>query len=153
MEKIGMTFTDLIYNEETGEITRDGRVCGTPQKTGYIRTSYGGRLFMNHRLAWMLKTGKFPIGQLDHINGIRSDNRWCNLREVSNQQNQFNRKARRDSSTGLKGVSIRGAKYRASIWVDGKERHLGYYKTAEEAKVVYDKIARELHGKYFNTGA
>lgn len=153
MVKTGMTFTDLVYDEETGIITRSGRICGTPQRTGYIRTSYGGRLYMNHRLAWRIKTGEFPIGQIDHINGIRSDNRWCNLRELTNQQNQFNRKVRKDSSTGLKGVSVRGGRYRASIWVDGKEKHLGYYKTVEEAKLVYDEIAKELHGEYFNSGA
>ncbi len=150
MEKTGTIFTDLVYNPETGEVTRQGRVCGALQKTGYLRTSYNNKLYMNHRIAWYLQTGEWPKNQIDHINGDRSDNRWCNLREVSNQQNQFNRVVRKDSSTGLKGVYPKGNRFRAAIWFNGREKHLGYFETAEEAKLVYDKHAREIQGPYFN---
>lgn len=93
------------YDPETGIITRiapsvksngwlDNRGVGKPAGTvrvdGYLQTSFYGKMFLNHRLAWLLQTGSWPKKEIDHINGIKSDNRLCNLRDVSPMVNMAN---------------------------------------------------------------
>lgn len=80
------------------------------------------------------------------INGVRSDNRWANLRMVSRSvNNQNQRRARKDNKSGLLGVRPNRARWAASIFVYGKKHHLGTYDTAEEAHAVYIKAKRGLH--------
>ena len=87
---------------------------------------------------------------VDHINGNPLDNRKCNLRVVSHQQNCFNRKLSKNNSTGYKGVSLYkpNGKFKAYIKVNYKQIVLGYYDTAEEAAEAYNKAAIEYFGEY-----
>lgn len=85
---------------------------------------------------------------VDHINGDGLDNRRCNLREATRQQNLANRRAHRNNKTGIKGVWRHGLKWRASIQVDGKTRHLGGFDTPEDAGRAYEAAARALHGDF-----
>lgn len=152
LEEIGWIsidrFKGLSYNPETGWLKRNGRRAGCLGNKGYRLTSVDGRQTVDHRIIWYIMTGDWPSNQIDHINGIRDDNRWCNLREVTNQQNQFNRIVRKDSSTGVKGVYPRGNRFRASIFHNWKEKHLGYFDTIEEASEAYNKAADELQGEF-----
>ena len=94
----------------------------------------------------------FPLClQVDHINGDKLDNRRCNLRMVTNRQNQMNRKPRRCSRTGLKGVTYASGKYLARIVADNVRIRIGLYATAEEAAIAYDKKALECYGEYART--
>lgn len=115
---------------------------------GYIDVRVDGKRFLGHRLAWFYMTGKWPLGQIDHINGIRGDDRWKNLRDVSHSDNQQNRRlpARNNRSTGLLGVGFdkRYNKFRARIFYGGRCYGLGYYDTAEEAHAAY-VAAKRLH--------
>ena len=88
----------LLYNQKTGEFTWKknrkkalvGVVAGCRAKTGYWVITIGTRRYYTHRLAWFYMTGAWPSKQIDHINGQRDDNRWCNLREATYSQNQTN---------------------------------------------------------------
>jgi hypothetical protein len=107
-----------------------------------------GSLHYLHRLAWILQTGNTPNGQIDHINGVRDDNRWVNLRDVTNQENAQNqRRPKTDGTTGYLGVcwSPRDQKYFAKINVDGCQKHLGYFSDAKEAHQKYLEAKRRLH--------
>ena len=114
--------------------------------TGYRSGSVGGVLLRSHRVAWAIYYGKWPEKQLDHINGIKSDNRLDNLREVSNQENQRNMPVRKNNSSGVNGVRWhKGAeKWVAFIVVDRKSLHLGSFDTIEEAA----KARQEANKKY-----
>jgi len=94
--------------------------------------------------------------QVDHINGIRDDNRIENLRWVTRSQNQYNTKVRKHNRVGLKGVSVdqdkKSNKYQARIIIEGKQKNIGWFSTPEEAHEAYVAKARELHGEYFNEG-
>ena len=89
-----------------------------------------------HRLAWLYMTGEFPNGQIDHINHVRNDNRWCNLRVVNNQENHKNRPKQKNNKTGIVGVAFnkRTSKYIAYITVNKKRVSLGYFDDLEKAK-------------------
>lgn len=87
---------------------------------------------------------------VDHINGNSLDNRKCNLRTCSNEQNRRNSKLNKRNKVGYKGVRTRDNinKFAAYINYKGRFYHLGYYDTAIEAAKARDKKAIELHGKF-----
>jgi hypothetical protein len=87
--------------------------------------------------------------QVDHINGLPWDNRRCNLRIVTNQQNSCNRGKYSTNKTGYKGVAIyKKGRFTAQITLDGRKKHLGCFDTAEEAATIYNEAARKYHGEY-----
>lgn len=118
---------------------RAGKLC----KQGYwvVRINY--QEYLAHRLAWLMMTGEWPQDMIDHENGKRFDNRWQNLRASCNGHNQQNR-TKTWSKVGLLGVVAKGKKFAAQIYVDGKGRHLGCFKTKEEAHMAY-LAAKQIH--------
>jgi hypothetical protein len=148
----------LDYDIETGEVRWKSRI-GTRSKIGavvgsshegYLRVKIFGRLYMLHRLVWLIHTGEWPKYEIDHINGNRHDNRISNLRDVPkriNQQNQH--KARSSSTTGLLGVSKCRHRdgFLAQIRVNRKTKSLGFFATKERAHEAYLAAKRELHSE------
>jgi len=83
-----------------------GHHAGWIDANGYRQVQLAGKVFYAHRIAWLLQTGSWPKQQIDHINGIRSDNRWCNLRDVSKSRNMENQHKKRGKDHNLPiGVS------------------------------------------------
>ena len=121
-------------------------ICGTPSEWGYINLRAGDVRMFAHRAAWLVVYGTSAPGVIDHINGIKTDNRIANLRCVSDRVNAENKRvARVDNVTGLLGVSPCRSGYRAILHVRGKQHYLGAYKTPEEAHAVYVEKKRQLH--------
>lgn len=121
-------------------------------KDGYVVvcTSLSGKPknYRVHRLIWMYVHGQISH-EIDHINGIRNDNRLCNLREVTHQQNMMNRRAHK--SNNLRGIYR--AKGKTPSWVaeihcNGERHYLGVYKTPEEANLAYEKARVELFKEF-----
>ena len=108
-----------------------------------------------HRIVWEIVNGPIPSGmQIDHIDGVRSNNNILNLRIASNSQNNMNKRAFRNSKTGIKGVRFRsGKKFSGKPWysdirVNGKLIHIGCFDTMDDA-VSARKLAEELyHGEF-----
>ena len=106
-----------------------------------------GKTYQAHRLAWFYMTGAFPEKFIDHINGVRNDNAFANLRQVDNAGNMQNtRQAHRNNLTcGLLGVSKTRTGWRAMISVGGKNIYIGRYDTPENAHQAYLERKRVLH--------
>ncbi|MGC6389706.1 HNH endonuclease [Ewingella sp. S1.OA.A_B6] len=119
--------------------------AGNISADGYRKLRINGKDYLSARLAFFYMNGRWPI-QMDHINRIRLDDRWSNLREVNQQQNNFNQGLRVDNSSGVKGVSWYKSreKWVVQMNVYGKPRRFGYYKDIELAELV----ASEAHDKY-----
>ena len=82
-----------------------GRIAGGALHTGYHRIQIDGRAFLAHRLAWLYVHEVWPQGQIDHINGVKADNRIANLREATASQNGQNRRGSQiNNGSGLLGV-------------------------------------------------
>jgi hypothetical protein len=150
----------LHYDPETGIFTwaiprpkiRVGQIAGSKNKKGRTVIEIKGKQYFASRLAYFYMVKKWPIGQIDHINCIKHDDRWCNLRDSTQSQNQANRKVLKDSKVPFKGVTIKHRlpkPYVAQISKDGKVYHLGCFSTPEEAHSAYCNAAQKLHGDYW----
>lgn len=129
--------------------TRAGDVAGAVASSGRHLIKVDAFTYMRANLVWLHVTGAWPRHEIDHINGVRNDDRFVNLRDVDRTTNQQNMRAafRSNKSTGLLGVSTEGrpGKFFARIRANGKSIRLGCYATAEEAHQVYVDAKRRLH--------
>lgn len=148
----------LSYDPETGcfrwlaprPYCSTGKLAGGLTSYGYIRISVDGRPYQAHRLAWFYVHGRWPSNEIDHVNGVRSDNRLTNLREATPSQNQANKRIRKDNTSGVKGVTwdkSRG-KWLASIHINGKRLGLGRHQTLEQAARAYEAAASLHFGEF-----
>lgn len=140
----------MHYDPETGVFTRlqfkRGKKCpgignptGYTNAHGYQAVTVDAVKYIAHRLTFLYMLGRLPVDLVDHINGIRSDNRWINLREADATLNRQNIVvAQANSSTGLRGAfKGRNGKFRSQISSDGKLIYLGEFATAEDAAAAY----------------
>lgn len=155
--------TLLRYEPETGVFTRKvstsncvkaGDIVGTLDGGGYLQTCIDGRRYKLHRLAWLYVTGAWPEQQIDHIDGVRTNNRFCNLREATQSENMRNIRKHADNNSGFKGVfwHSQSKRWRASIMANGKKRYLGLFATPEEAHTAYCTASAELNGSFARYG-
>ena len=145
----------LHYDPETGVFTRlvrsgkhqAGVSVGCVNKVlGYVLMGVEKQRLYAHRLAWLYMTGEWPEAQIDHINGDRADNRWTNLRSVTQAVNNQNlRRVRVTSKTGVQGVRLRKGMFEARLGVNRKQCLLGRFFTADEAHQAYLTAKRALH--------
>jgi hypothetical protein len=119
---------------------------------GYLYGKINGKPYYAHRIIWKLVYGVSPR-EIDHINGIKFDNRLRNLRECSHAENHKNRPAGENNSSGCVGVHWRSdrQKWQARIFVDGKSRSLGLYENKDSA-ISARAQASKIHGYHRNHG-
>lgn len=123
-------------------------------KKGYKVGRVFSVLYQSHRVIWCLVTGEWPESEIDHINGIRTDNKWENLREVNRAGNTRNLKRRVANTSGVTGVcwSKDDRKWIARINTDeGAQKHLGYFENFDEA-VRVRKEAEKFYNYHENHG-
>tara|TARA_R110002153_G_scaffold14440_3_gene52387 strand:+ start:1928 stop:2500 length:573 start_codon:yes stop_codon:yes gene_type:complete len=138
----------FIWKVSRGNI-RAGKVAGTTQKgTGYVRIAIDAGLHSAHRLAFLYMNGDFPENHTDHINGIPDDNRWENLRPVTNAENHRNMAKYKNNRSGITGVcwNKRNGKWCSVIVANGKQKHIGYFDHLFEA--VASRRSAELEHDY-----
>ncbi len=128
-----------------------GANCIDPN--GYGRIRICGRDYRAHRLAWLWMTGGWPENDIDHVNLIKSDNRFANLREATKSQNLANIRMFKTNTSGYKGVSwfSQTGKWVAHIRLAGKSKNLGYFNTIEDAAGAYSRAAKEHFGAFART--
>ena len=132
----------ITCNLATGQIFGiKGNELKSKHSQGYIRfvINFNGKDFMilGHQFIYYYATGELPEN-IDHINGVRDDNRIMNLRGVTQQQNTFNK-------LNTKGYHKRGNKFRAVLQIIKEYKHLGYYDTEEEARAAYLNAKEKYH--------
>ena len=126
--------------------------AGSVQLNGYVHIRIMGKHRKAHRIAWLLSIGHWPINEIDHINGARSDNRLSNLRDVHKSQNGKNVKKPSAGNTPRIGVRMHtNGKWQARITVDGKAKSLGLFNKIEDA-IAARVSAERLCGFHENHG-
>lgn len=152
----------LVYNRNNGiftwKIDRSGvakknTVAGSIAKDGYKVLTIFNKQYKAHRIAWLYEFGRFPNGSIDHINGNRQDNRISNLREVTSLKNSQNKSIDIRNKSGKTGICwhILSKKWIASISVNKKSIHLGYFNDINEA-IKKRTEAEEKYGFHKNHG-
>lgn len=123
-----------------------GREAGTLKPSGYVSIRIDGKAYYAHRLAWCYAYGNWPDEEVDHIDGIKTNNRISNLRQASRKQNMENR-VQPLGASGYRGVCWLEAnqKWRATIVHNKKNIYLGLFDTAEEASAMYRDAAAFFH--------
>ena len=145
----------LHYDPETGVFTwrvhvgsaQPGQVAGAWEGYGYRFMNVLGHRYTHHRLAYLYMTGSFPPNQLDHINGVRSDNRWVNLRPATDAQNRQNMKKKVGTRSTLQGVTWfpRDGTWMSRLMHNYKSYFLGYFGSETEAHEAYLTAKAQLH--------
>lgn len=147
----------LRLDSETGKLfwrsTGSGRKrseAGSIDGEGYRVVTINHRPFKAHRIVFALTLGRWPVEQIDHINGIRDDNRIVNLREATSAQNKQNTGLMRTNTSGQKGVSWhkRTGTWEARIMVNRRNIILGHFTNIEAASLVYRVACLKYHGDF-----
>jgi hypothetical protein len=129
------------YDDNLGQIVTPRGILLKKNKTGYIHLSTTNKMeridVLTHRLIWYIKTGEIPNGVIDHINQIKDDNKFSNLRVTTQRKNTWNQ--------NRKGYTMVKDKYRAFIHKDYKRINLGYFETEQEAKQAYLEAKKKYH--------
>ena len=127
----------LLYDEDTGILrwkvdiyhnTKAGSIAGGTGTRGYKHVTIDGLAYSQHRIIWKMINGSDPI-DIDHINRIKTDNRICNLRQVSKSTNQHNKGIDKSNTSKIRGVCLNKVtnKWLARICVNRKRSNLGYF--------------------------
>jgi hypothetical protein len=137
--------TDRAWNSRFA-----GNAAGSSRNDGYYVIGIDGRVYLAHRLIWVIVTGAWPTSGVDHrdVNGL--NNSWANLRESTQSQNCANTHRRLANKSGLKGVhkSTGREKYIAQICRQGAKIYLGSFGTPEEAHAAYCVGAELYFGEF-----
>jgi len=144
----------LHYDLLTGVFTRArsltnqvkaGDLAGNNRHNGYVAIYLDNKKYYAHRLAWFWFYGVMPDGEIDHINGDRTNNRGSNLRSVGRKENTKNKRMHGQNTSGVMGVSkTASGKWRVYIGVSGRQINLGVYEDFEVACLV----RKEAEHKY-----
>lgn len=149
--QIGQLVWRVRRNSFRGKVA-PGAVAGCIGTHGYRLIRVAGLLRHAHQWVWYWHTGEWPdrAKDIDHINGVRDDNRIENLRLASRSQNMFNQGLRRDNPSGVTGVRFdpRRDKWFAVIKADKERYWLGYYSSFEAAVAARKGAEAVLHGDY-----
>lgn len=143
----------FVYNKiKRSNKTLSGHRAGCLNKVdGYLYIGIQGRLFSVHRLVWRIYTGFWPRQQIDHINGIRSDNRICNLREATPRENNRNLKIHRNGRLFGCHYFKPAKKFQVQVKLGKKRYFIGYYNTELEAHKQYLRACEAISKHDFNT--
>jgi len=148
----------VSYNHITGRfshkvksnVRNNGDSAGWKSNEGYIRLMSGKVKITAHRLAYYIMEGELPEC-VDHINGIRDDNRWINIRGCTNAENSRNRGMSKANTSGYRGVHRRkDGSWRVCITTNGNRFNKSGFSTAEAANLWAVDYYREVHGDFYN---
>lgn len=139
---------NFTWSNPTNRRIVKGTVAGTFGNDGYMHIHFDGKRYSAHRLVWLYVYGEWP-DTVDHVNGIRTDNRVSNLRNTNNTGNMQNLKAKRGTSKYI-GVYWHKSlnKWKAQIGVNGRRVALGYFDNEEDAHQAYWE-AKQKHHEYW----
>ena len=146
------------YDQETGHlvwrVTKSptapvGTIAGSVNAKGHVNVQVNKKMYAAHQLVYLMHHGYIPT-EIDHINGVKTDNRIENLRSCTSSQNRGNVGLLCTNKSGYRGVSLnrRTGFYHAQIKINGKQTYLGRFTSPDEAALAYNTAAKEHFGDF-----
>jgi len=151
--------TGIVTYRKNRKFVLIGSEVGTRASAGmngnnqYIRTKCKGKVYRLHNIIFLYVEGRLPEGQIDHIDGDKLNNRWDNLREVTQSENSRNRPYSQIGISGVPGVSWNSAReeWKVSVNGNGRRIHLGYFDDFDKACEIREDAEIE-HSYHENHG-
>lgn len=143
----------LVWKINASTRARLGDLAGCINpSTGYWQVVYNGKKFYNHRLIWVWNYGTEPPKYIDHVDGVRDNNKINNLRASSVSQNRHNSVKRKTGLSVYKGVTLVPSfnKWKARITIKGKQVLLGYFDSEIQAANAYNEAAIKNFKEFAN---
>lgn len=143
----------LYWKKQTHPKTIIGSKCGTVDNKGYIKISFFGKKYFEHKIVYLLNYGFIPK-EIDHANCNKADNRIENLRSVTRSQNMKNKKFTVNNTTGYKNVywEKKLNKWQVTIAYNNKKKYIGVFEDIDLADLVATEARNKYHGIYANHG-
>ena len=138
---------NYTYDRDAGQVfnNRRGKPALALDNRGYrvIAVSFNNKqkLFRAHHVVWFFEYGEWPTSCMDHIDGVKSNNHWSNLRLVSHRENLQAYSMTQNTSSIYQGVNWRKdtKNWRSRIRIGNKHKSLGAFTCELEAARSYDK--------------
>ncbi len=111
--------------------------AGSLTREGYLNIAYQGTKYQQHRVIWLMCVGSWPNDCIDHINGIKTDNRLENLREFTQRENSQNQYRHRAGKLPGCYFDKSNQRWRAQLQIEGEHKHIGRFDTEQEAHAAY----------------
>ncbi len=143
-----------MFRRKRNVVAGNSLTQGAQDHKGYLRISVAGKTVLAHRLAWLLFYGEWPRSEIDHANGDKQDNRICNLRLCTHQQNNHNQQIRKTNRSGVKGVywHAQQRKWRGQVCINYKIHTTQGFEEIADAEAAVIELRRRLHGDFANHG-
>ena len=140
---------ELFWKKPFGKKTKVGQKAGSKQSLGYLQVSINKKKYLLQRIIFVMHHGYFPK-EVDHINGVKSDNRIENLRDVTRSQNINNKSKPITNTSGTKNVYFHPSrnKWQVKLFIHGVSKSFGYYDDLELATLVSQEARNKYHGEY-----
>ena len=122
-----------------------GKKAGAVVGNGYLMFGMCGKMHYNHRVAFAIYYGRYSFAETDHINAVKTDNRICNLREATRDQNAANTVFKYNN---LRGTKRQDGRFIAQMSVSNKNLYIGSFETEEEAHAAFCKAAERIRGEF-----
>jgi hypothetical protein len=131
--------------------TRAGDIAGSLDQDGYIKISINHKGIFAHRLAFLYMEGSMPVKFVDHIDMVKNNNSWSNLRQATNAENRRNVGKTCKNTSGYKGVTWISTlgKYKASCKIMDKQYYIGMFDDPAMASKAYQEFAKKHHKDFY----
>ena len=140
---------DLYWKVDKGPLAMRGSKAGCTNSEGYVTVGLNRRRYLAHRFIWAMH-GNDPVPLLDHINGDKTDNRIENLRIGNPEMNMQNMRLRKDSTSGIKGVSWhkQSCKWIGQVWHRNQIYKAGSFPDKDQCAQAVRELRESLHGEF-----
>jgi len=142
--------TGLLWWRERASGRQMNRPVGSPNSDGYLEIHHGENRYKAHILVWVIIKGVWPEKEIDHCDGVKTNNLWCNLRLATRAQQMHNTGRYANNTSGFKGVSFHKVTglWQSRIMIGGKNIQLGFFKTPESAFSARQIAAKKWHKEF-----